>query len=78
MYQHRLLATGTSCVRSLVKGVASPVLLCKALYFTSATLSGISYATSSLCLLYGYSSIAPIPLLAGSLACGTSVGAGGL
>jgi hypothetical protein len=48
---------------------------CKGFYFTSATLNGVSCLSSGLCLLSGYLCIAPIPVLAGSIAYGTSIGA---
>jgi hypothetical protein len=67
--------TGANCATSFFKGVASQMPWCKGLYFTSATLNGVSCVTSSLCLLSGYSCIAPIPIIAGSIAYGTSVGA---
>ena len=67
--------SGAGCARSFFKGVASPMPWCKGLYFTSATLNGVSCLTSSLCLLSGYSCIAPIPVIAGAIAYGTSVGA---
>jgi hypothetical protein len=67
--------TGANCARSFFKGVASPMPWCKGLYFTSAALNGVSCATSSICLLSGYSCIAPLPVLAGTIAYGTSVGA---
>ena len=67
--------TGASCARSLVKGIASPMPWCKGLYFTSATLNGVSCVASGLCLLSGYSSFAPLPMITGSIAYGTSIGA---
>lgn len=69
--------TGACSARSFLKGIASPTLWCKGLYFTSAALSGVSCATSSLCLLSGYSCIGPLPILTGTLAYCTSVGARG-
>lgn len=70
-----VLLTGASSARNLFKGIASPSPWCKGLYFTSATLNGVSCIASSLCLHYRYSCIAPIPLLTGSVAYATSVGA---
>lgn len=67
--------TGASCARSFFKGVASPLPWCKGLYFTSSALSGVSCVSSSVCLLSGASCIAPIPVLAGTIAFGASVGA---
>lgn len=67
--------TGASCAKSFFKGVASPMPWCKGLYFASATLSGVSCTSSALCLLSGYSCIAPLPLLTGTIAYSASVGA---
>ena len=67
--------SGSCCARSFFKGIASPTPLCKGLYFTSAALNGVSCTASGLCLLSGYSCIAPLPVLAGSIAYSTSVGA---
>lgn len=67
--------TGAGCARSFFKGIASPLPWCKGLYFASSTLNGVSCISSSLCLLSGYSCIAPIPVIAGTIAYGTSVGA---
>ena len=67
--------TGANCGKSAIKGIISSNSLCKTLYFTSATLNGVSCIASSLCLLSGHSCIGSIPLLTASLAYGTSVGA---
>ena len=69
--------TGANCARSFIKGVASPMPWCKGLYFTASALNGVSCFTSSACLLSGYSCIAPIPLIAGSIAYSSSVAARG-
>jgi hypothetical protein len=67
--------TGASCAKSVCKGIMSPIPWCKALYFTSATLNGVSCTASGLCLLSGYSCLGPLPILTGSVAYATSVGA---
>ena len=67
--------TGINCVRSFAKGVASPMPWCKVFYFASSALSGISCTASSLCLISGYSCIAPLPVVTGTIGCVTSVGA---
>jgi len=69
--------TGASCVRSIGKGILSPMPWCKGLYFASAALNGVSCVTSGLCLVSGLSCIAPIPLLAGAVGYGTSIAARG-
>ena len=45
--------TGKNCIKSVLKGIASPLPWCKGLYFTSATLSGVSCVLSSYSLLIG-------------------------
>ena len=67
--------TGAGCARSIFKGIASPVPICKCLYFTSATLNWVSCVTSSISLLCGNSCLSRVPLLTGSLAYGTSISA---
>jgi hypothetical protein len=69
--------TGANCARSFVKGVASPLPWCKVFYFSSAALSGVSCATSSICLLSGYSCLGVVPVITGSIAYRTSVAAKG-
>jgi hypothetical protein len=78
MYQHLVLVwqLQAQIVQKTFSRVFLPPLpVCKGFYFISAALNGISCATSSLCLLSGYSCIAPLPVLAGTIAYGTSVGA---
>jgi len=67
--------SSANCARSFVKGVIAPLPLCKVLYFTSSTLSGVSTISSALCLASGCSCIGPIPIGAAAFAYGTSVGA---
>jgi hypothetical protein len=66
--------TAAHCSRSFFKGVASPMPWCKFLYFSASALNGVSCVTNGACLIYGLCP-GPIPLLAGSVAYGTSVGA---
>jgi len=70
-----VVVTGASCARSITKGILSPNPLCKGLYFTSAALNGASCAASGLCLVSGYSCMARLPLIIGSVGYITSVGA---
>jgi hypothetical protein len=67
--------TGFCCIKSLAKGIASPLPWCKGLYFASSTLSGVSFVLNGVCLISGYSSVAKLPLLTGTLGYVTSVGA---
>lgn len=67
--------TGANCGKAFFKGVASPFPWCKGLYFTASTLNGVSCAASSACLLSGYSCIAPLPVITGTIAYATSASA---
>jgi hypothetical protein len=69
--------TGYGSIKSLFRGIASPFLHCKVLYFTSATLGGISCCTSGICLVNGNSPIGTVPILSGTIAYITSKAARG-
>jgi len=69
--------TGKNCIKSVLKGIASPLPWCKGLYFTSATLSGVSCVLSSSCLLSGWSCLGPYNLFIAGTGYLTSLGARG-
>jgi hypothetical protein len=87
IYNNRIVNVATSTVgmvftsyqgtKDLFKGAACPIPLCKVLYFTSASLHGVSCATSGVCLLGGHSSKAPLPIRPGTFAFMTSLAAKG-
>jgi hypothetical protein len=70
-----MLWTGRSAVRSIGKGIVSPFPTCKALYFTAATLSGVSCGCNSLCMFTSRSGINRYSVGLGSLGSISSWGA---
>ena len=67
--------TGENSARSLFKGMGTLLPWSKALYFTSSALSTTSSVSSALCLMAGYSCVAPVPLMTAFLGYITSVSA---
>ncbi len=64
--------TGVACVKAAGKAFVSPSMPCKLLYGASAGLNAISCTSSALCLLSRYSSVAPIPVVFGTIGYVTS------